>query len=55
LQKQPGLWRRGARLFHPSVLVGPALYDKRYRAAEELLSAAESTYEKVLANWKQTN
>lgn len=45
----------GARLFHPSVLVGSALYDNRYRVAEELLSAAESTYEKVLAHWKQTD
>lgn len=43
-----------ARLFNPAVLVGSALYDRRYRAAEELLSAAEDTFEKVLAYSKQT-
>lgn len=43
-----------ARLFNPAVLVGSALYDRRYRAAEELLSAAEDTFEKILAYSKQT-
>lgn len=43
-----------ARLFHTSVLVGSALYDERCHAAEELLSAAEATFAKVMAYNQQT-
>jgi diguanylate cyclase (GGDEF)-like protein len=45
----------GPRLFHPSALVGSALYDRRYPAAEELLAAAEATFEKVLDYSRQAS
>lgn len=43
----------GERQFQPSVLVGSALYEQRFCTGEELLSAAEETYEKVLAHSQQ--